>query len=118
VSRFSQWLFGIPITPYVKAFKREMDAAGCSVRIGEVRRSQERQRELYAQGRTKAGPVVTWTLNSKYVRGRAFDFDFVSFEHQNDDDAWEFAGEVGIGLGLVWGPELGIPDYRHFELPD
>jgi peptidoglycan L-alanyl-D-glutamate endopeptidase CwlK len=118
VSRISQWFFGIPITPYVRAFKREMDAAGAPVRIGEVRRSQERQNELYAQGRTEPGEVVTWTLHSKHVRGRAFDFDFVSAEHQGDADAWEFAGEVGNGLGLVWGPDLGIPDYRHFEMPD
>jgi peptidoglycan L-alanyl-D-glutamate endopeptidase CwlK len=104
--------------PYVKAFKREMEAQGVEVRIGEVRRSMDRQRALYAQGRTAPGPVVTWTLQSKHVRGRAFDFDFVDPADQDDPDAWDFAGEIGQRLGLVWGPELGIPDFRHFELPD
>jgi peptidoglycan L-alanyl-D-glutamate endopeptidase CwlK len=118
MSRFRQWFFGLPITPYVKAFKSEMEEHGVPVRIGEVRRSAERQRALYAQGRTARGPVVTWTLQSKHIRGRAFDFDFVDFADQNDPDAWDFAGEIGAGLGLVWGPELGIPDFRHFELPD
>lgn len=29
-------------------------------------RTPARQKELYAQGRTKPGPVVTWTLNSNH----------------------------------------------------
>lgn len=36
-------------------------------------RTKERQAELYAQGRTKPGKVVTWTLSSKHIEGRAVD---------------------------------------------
>jgi peptidoglycan L-alanyl-D-glutamate endopeptidase CwlK len=36
-------------------------------------RTPERQRELYAQGRTKPGKVVTWTLKSKHIDGLAVD---------------------------------------------
>jgi peptidoglycan L-alanyl-D-glutamate endopeptidase CwlK len=109
-------LFGNPINPYVEKFKQVMEDEGAPVRIGEVRRSVERQRELYAQGRTTPGSIVTWTLQSKHIRGRAFDFDFVDSFDQDDDEAWELAGAVGRGLGLVWLPDRGVPDYRHLEL--
>lgn len=32
-------------------------------------RTQAEQAALYAQGRTKPGPVVTWTLHSKHIPG-------------------------------------------------
>jgi peptidoglycan L-alanyl-D-glutamate endopeptidase CwlK len=106
------------IDPYVKEFKREMEDAGLRVRIGEVRRSLERQRALFAQGRTAPGPVVTWTLHSKHIRGRAFDFDFISALDAADEDAWDFAAETGERLGLVAGHWWSVQDSRHLELPD
>jgi len=108
---------GNPIDRYVEAFKDEMEAEGVPVRIGEVRRSAERQHELYAQGRTAPGPVVTWTLQSKHIRGRAFDFDFLSALDQADDDAWELAAQVGEWLGLRSGRRWSVQDDRHLELP-
>lgn len=36
-------------------------------------RTKERQAELYAQGRTTPGKIVTWTLNSKHIEGKAVD---------------------------------------------
>lgn len=95
-----------------------MREEGLRVRIAEVRRSRERQRRLYAQGRTAPGPVVTWTLNSKHVSGRAFDFDFIDYWDARDPAAWDFAGEIGEWLGLRWGGRWNVQDLRHFELPD
>lgn len=43
------------------------------VEVVEGLRSPERQTELYAQGRTSPGPVVTWTRNSLHLRGAAAD---------------------------------------------
>jgi peptidoglycan L-alanyl-D-glutamate endopeptidase CwlK len=106
------------IDPYVVEFKAYMEQQGLPVRIGEVRRSYDRQRWLYAQGRTRPGPVVTWTLDSKHLRGRAFDFDFISALDQADYGAWEFAGQVGEWLGLRWGGRWSSEDLRHLELPD
>ncbi|MFJ7890105.1 M15 family metallopeptidase [Lysinibacillus xylanilyticus] len=34
--------------------------------ITETYRSQERQKYLYEQGRTRPGTIVTWTLNSNH----------------------------------------------------
>ena len=105
------------IDPYVDRFADEMEAFGLPVKIAEIRRTQARQLDLYAQGRTRHGPVVTWTTKSKHVAGRAFDFDFVNGEDNSDPDAWEVAGEVATGLGLIWGGDWDVQDLRHAELP-
>ena len=36
-------------------------------------RTVDQQRELYAQGRTKPGKIVTWTMRSDHLTGRAVD---------------------------------------------
>lgn len=42
-------------------------------RVIEARRTLERQRELYAQGRENDMPIVTWTLDSLHRWGLAAD---------------------------------------------
>jgi len=41
--------------------------------ITETYRSQRRQKYLYAQGRTRPGQIVTWTLNSNHKSRLAWD---------------------------------------------
>lgn len=41
--------------------------------VVEGLRTKERQAELYAQGRTKPGKIVTWALKSKHITGDAVD---------------------------------------------
>ena len=65
----------------VKVVKRAFDLWDDSQGLnGPVRlmvleglRTKERQAELYAQGRTAPGKVVTWTLASKHIDGKAVD---------------------------------------------
>jgi hypothetical protein len=69
-------------------------AAGHEVYINETRRPQERQEWLYQQGRSRPGPIVTWTLRSDHLDGRAADLRFGS-------DAgyrwlWANAGKFGL----------------------
>ncbi|MDM5349678.1 M15 family metallopeptidase [Lysinibacillus sphaericus] len=44
-----------------------------NVFITETYRSQERQKYLYAQGRTRPGQIVTWTLDSNHKSRLAWD---------------------------------------------
>ena len=91
-------------------------AEGIPVRVTSTRRSQEEQQALYDQGRIYPGPVVTWTLNSKHVGGRAFDLTIDgATEFEDDPDAWALLGQLGEDVGLDWGGSYG--DYGHFELP-
>ena len=48
-------------------------ASGLSVMVLETHRTRARQEYLYAQGRTRPGNVVTWTLDSLHRRGLAAD---------------------------------------------
>lgn len=92
-------------------------------------RTQAEQDALYAQGRTKAGPKVTWTRNSRHIGGFAVDLvPFVGGEIEWDNDgragAWppivkamkDAAAELRVPL--KWGGDwAGTPDRPHFELP-
>ena len=53
------------------AIKRTKQDFGI-LRKGGVRTDPE-QEEMYAQGRTKPGKKITWTLNSKHKEGNAVD---------------------------------------------
>ncbi|AFZ67585.1 M15 family metallopeptidase [Deinococcus peraridilitoris] len=44
-----------------------------NINVSETRRTKERQEWLYAQGRTRPGPVVTYTLDSRHRAGLAVD---------------------------------------------
>ena len=69
-----------------------------------TRRSQAEQEALYEQGRSKPGPIVTWTLKSKHLTGEAFDFVIMvngkpdwNMDHK---DQWDKAVEIGKSLGF------------------
>ena len=49
-------------------------------------RTKQRQRDLYAQGRTKPGKIVTWTLMSKHIDGLAV--DLAPYDHTKKEILW------------------------------
>ena len=49
-------------------------------------RTIQRQRDLYAQGRTKPGKIVTWTMNSKHIDGLAV--DLATYDHETKQILW------------------------------
>ena len=99
-------------------------------------RSPERQAELYAQGRTKPGNKVTWTLNSNHFKnprtGYGHAVDLVPFpvdwNTPKKFDAMAkamFAAADTLGVKIRWGAdwdrdgnprEKGEGDSPHFEL--
>ena len=85
---------------------------GHDVTIVETTRSQERQNFLYEQGRTRSGPVVTWTRDSAHLTGDAVDVLV--------DGAWNNAEGFGR-LQRIAQEEglrtLGVRDPGHLELP-
>lgn len=99
-------------------------------------RTPERQAELYAQGRTKPGPIVTWTLKSNHFVnprtgfGHAVDLiplpvDWKNLKAFDDVATAMFAAAAEIGMTIRWGAdwdqdgkprERGETDSPHFEL--
>ena len=85
---------------------------GHKVEIVEGYRDQARQDVLYAQGRTRPGPIVTWTRNSLHTEGRAAD---VRIDGSYDNlAAYERLAQVAReeGLRTLWPKDPG-----HIELP-
>lgn len=88
-------------------------------------RTQAYQNELYEQGRTRPGKIVTWTRDSKHIGGRAIDFAaYVDGTITWDEqyylpivNAFKRAAElmnVQIECGADWPPKKR--DYGHIEL--
>lgn len=97
---------------------------GAKCQVTEALRSQERQAELFASGRTLPGPILTKTMQSKHLDvrfsppgARAFDIDFVGIAADVVPQVWwDFAGRIGEALDLRWGGRFAtLRDFRHFE---
>ncbi len=108
--------------------------------VNEGVRSVARQKELYAQGRTKPGPKVTWTLNSNHFVNPATGFghaiDVYPFPFKNVDSKAYAAKQKVVAQAMLkaaaelntpirWGAdwdmdgnygERGESDSPHFEL--
>lgn len=116
----------------------EVAAAGLhgkfDVQLIEGLRTVERQRELYAQGRTAPGEKVTSTMASLHISGRAVDVapiepdGSIGWKNPKAFDALAaamFDAAKCVGVRLRWGAdwdmdgnprERGETDSPHFEL--
>lgn len=99
-------------------FMLECGKAGLKVRITETYRTQERQNELYAQGRTNAGRIVTWTKKSRHTSRLAWDIcqNIKGKEYDNSDGFFDRCGDIASKLGIKWGGKWKTPDRPHFEV--
>jgi peptidoglycan L-alanyl-D-glutamate endopeptidase CwlK len=92
---------------------------GLRPEIVEAKRSQSRQEELYEQGRTKPGNIVTWTRNSMHTNGLAVDIAQLDEKGQitynAKDNFWEEMGRIGKSLNLIWGGDFPKQDRPHFQ---
>ncbi len=94
---------------------------GINVIITQGLRTVEEQNELYAQGRTKPGKIVTNAKGgySYHNYGLAFDFAVLNDDGSvswNVDEKWKRVGAIGKSLGLEWGGDWkDFKDYPHFQ---
>ena len=120
----------------VKVVKRALELSPVDFTVIEGVRTQARQDELWAQGRTKPGPVVTWipTVGSHGIHNDGFGHavDIAPFPIDwNDLSRFDqvaeamFAAAKEYGIRLRWGAdwdqdgnyrERGESDSPHFEL--
>ncbi|WP_107950465.1 M15 family metallopeptidase [Lysinibacillus parviboronicapiens] len=85
--------------------------------ITETYRSQERQKYLYAQGRTRPGQIVTWTLNSNHKSRLAWDIAVGPPQSLYDVTTLNRVGAIARKLGITWGGDwVGSIDRPHFEV--
>lgn len=89
-------------------FIRRCEREGIDVLIYCTYRSKEEQAELYAQGRTKPGKIVTYAKPGYSYHNYGLAFDCVPLANGKpvwdiDDPVWQKLGEVGRALGIEWG---------------
>lgn len=103
---------------------RVMAAVGHPICITSGRRTAAQQAELFAQGRTKPGAIVTNAdgikTPSNHQSGRAFDVAFLQDGKPSwaESHPWLLLGTVGEALGLSWGGRWTAPnrpDRPHFQ---
>lgn len=114
----------------VNVVKRAIEISEIDFSVLEGLRTLTRQRELYAQGRTTPGKIVTWTLKSKHIMGKAVDLvpypldwnDLGKFD-KIKKAMFQAAEEQGVNLrwGADWNSngkprEKGEFDSPHFEI--
>lgn len=116
------------LRPLATRFVEVCAERGVDVLITCTWRSPAEQKALYEQGRTKPGPKVTWTLQSKHThvtmsgKPDAQAFDVVPLRGGKalwnaTDPAWQTIGDVARSLGLVWGGDWKKGrDMPHIEL--
>ncbi|OXS75935.1 peptidoglycan L-alanyl-D-glutamate endopeptidase [Lysinibacillus sp. KCTC 33748] len=85
--------------------------------ITETYRSQERQKYLYEQGRTRPGQIVTWTLDSNHKSRLAWDIAVGPPQSLYDVTILSRVGAIAHKLGITWGGDwIGSIDRPHFEV--
>lgn len=89
--------------------------------ITETYRSQARQEYLYAQGRTRPGQKVTWTLKSNHSGRLAWDIAVGPPKSLYDLVTLNKVGAIAQKLGITWGGQAswvaaGKIDHPHFEV--
>lgn len=96
----------------------EMKKYGYDVVIFEGYRSAQRQDELYSQGRTRPGFIVTNAKGGESFHnyGVAVDIVFRGREPWGAQHPWKLLGKVGKSLGFNWGGDWKFKDLPHFEL--
>lgn len=100
-----------------------MELAGHPIQIVQGLRSWVQQADLYAQGRTKPGPIVTKAPPGHSWHEFGLAIDIVPQEllttpgWEPDSPIWPDLGAKGKSLGLFWGGDFqSIPDRPHFQL--
>jgi peptidoglycan L-alanyl-D-glutamate endopeptidase CwlK len=108
--------------------KRAIELTEVDFVVVQGNRTQAEQDALYAQGRTKPGPKVTWTRNSRHIGGSAVDLA----PYFDGAINWDNDGKLGLypqiaaamtvaadelGVAITWGGSWKkTPDRPHWEL--
>jgi peptidoglycan L-alanyl-D-glutamate endopeptidase CwlK len=107
----------------VKVVRRAAEISKQPFQVVQGVRTLAQQRALYASGRTKPGPIVTWTLKSKHIGGNAIDFACLV----GGRISWQEKHYPAVGRAMklaaaelktkiIWGGDWKRRDWGHVEL--
>jgi peptidoglycan L-alanyl-D-glutamate endopeptidase CwlK len=108
------------VQPLARRLIEEATAQGIHVKVICGIRTYDEQNALYAQGRTKAGPIVTKAKGgySNHNFATAFDIGIFSADGKkyiDESSDYKRCGQIGESLGLEWGGNWAFQDEPHFQ---
>ena len=108
------------VQPYARALVKKAAQHGITIKVIAGLRTYEEQNELFAQGRTKPGRIVTNARGgfSNHNFGIAFDVGvFEGASYLDESPKYKAVGALGMDLGLEWGGNWKtFLDEPHFQL--
>jgi peptidoglycan L-alanyl-D-glutamate endopeptidase CwlK len=108
------------VQPYARALVAKAAANGITIKVISGLRTYDEQNDLYAQGRTKPGKIVSNARGgySNHNFGIAFDIGvFEGSKYLDESPKYKAVGALGTDLGLEWGGNWKtIQDEPHFQL--
>jgi peptidoglycan LD-endopeptidase CwlK len=101
-------------------------AAGRQYWVVELHRGYARSDELYAQGRTKPGPIVTNARGGQSAHNFSIAADLVldgyldraGLQPSYRPESYDLLGHLAPKHGLVWGGSWKFRDLPHVQMPD
>ena len=100
-------------------FILEAQEQGIYLRITSGYRSVDEQNELYAQGRTEPGIIVTNARGGESYHNYGVAFDVVEIKDGEAlwNNEWKEIGEIGKKYGFEWGGDwISFVDLPHFQM--
>jgi peptidoglycan LD-endopeptidase CwlK len=108
------------VQPYARALVKKAAQHGITIKVISGLRTYAEQDELFAQGRTKPGRIVTNARGgfSNHNFGIAFDVGvFEGTSYLDESPKYKAVGALGMDMGLEWGGNWKtIVDEPHFQL--
>lgn len=102
-----------------RQFINKAEKQGIKLRITSAYRTWAEQTELYAQGRTKPGSIVTNAKAGESSHNFGTAIDVVPIVNGNADwnTDWNKIAVIGKSLGFAWGGDwVSFKDKPHFEM--
>lgn len=110
----SEMLHPIGLLAYLSVL-RSQKVLKIKINISETYRTQDRQNELYAQGRTKPGNIVTWTKQSRHTSRSALDcYPIRNGRISKQKSDYDTIDEIFTNRGFINGSSFG--DDGHHEI--
>lgn len=102
-----------------REFINKAEKQNIKLRVASAYRSYAEQNDLYAQGRTKAGKIVTYAKGgqSSHNFGTAIDVVPIVNGKADYNTDWNKIATIGKSVGFAWGGDwTSFVDKPHFEM--
>lgn len=107
------------VRPLARSLVQAAKAQGITIKVISGTRTFEQQDALYAQGRSRSGPIVTNARGGYSNHNWGIAFDIGIFDGGNyvpESPRYKAVGSLGVALGLEWGGNwTTIQDEPHFQ---